>query len=127
MARPRIFDDHALTPAERMRHYRARKKQVRPKTANRNEVLASMTKAQQAKYIGKSVRSWYYVSVFIRDSEIEWDDDVVDGKHGKIGIAFLAEVCKYGTRESQQLIHDRIKTAGAKAGRALWSQFLKEG
>jgi hypothetical protein len=35
------------------------------------------------------------------------------------GMAVLAEVCKHGDTEVRKLVHDRIKEAGAAAGREL--------
>jgi hypothetical protein len=113
-----------MTAAERMRDYRARKRNPRPPPKDINECLARSTRKEQARYVGKSVRSWYYVKEFCRYSEIEWEGDVLNGKYGRIGIAFLAWVCRYGDATVQQMVHDRIKEAGAAAGRALWRDLL---
>jgi hypothetical protein len=39
--------------------------------------------------------------------------------YGRIGIASLAEVCRFGDAGAQQSVHDEIKANGAAAGRAL--------
>src|SRR5262252_178653 len=95
MGRPPIHD-RAMTAAERMRRYRARKREVVRKPRNINEALARMTKAQQAQYVGKSVRSWYYIGQYLRCRAFEWDGDILDGKHGRIAMAFIAHVCAHG-------------------------------
>ena len=68
----------------------------------------------------------YYLGVYGRERLIDWDDDVVNGKYGKIGMEFLAEVCRYGSAEVQQYVHDRIKASGAAAGRALWQEMIQQ-
>jgi hypothetical protein len=119
MTRPTIFD-RPMTPAERMRRHRARG--PRPTPRNVTEALAHMTRAQQAAHVGSSLRQWYYVREFARFREIKWTGDVLNGRHGKVGMAFLAWVCKYGDRDVQQMIHDCIRRKGAAAGRALWRE-----
>jgi hypothetical protein len=124
MARPTI-NDSSMTPAERMRRHRERKRIRGPEPNTINDVLRLMTRQQQAKYIRRSVRYWHYVVAFRRCTLIDWDGEVLNGKHGRIGIAFVAEVCRYGNADAQQAVHDRIKEAGAAAGRALWREMVQ--
>jgi hypothetical protein len=114
-----------MTPAERMRHYRQRKKKARPKPSSRNEVLAAMTIKQRAALVGVSVRYWHYMKTFGENTLIKWDGDVMNGKYGKVGMAFLAEVCTNAPQDVQQAINDCIKARGAAAGRALWRDMVR--
>jgi hypothetical protein len=114
--RPTIFD-RPLSPAERMRRHRARKAHPLPAPRDVYEALARKPRKQQADYLGISLRQWYYLKEFRRYREIKWSGDVLNGKHGKIGIAFLAWVCKFGDRDAQQTIHDCIRREGAAATR----------
>jgi hypothetical protein len=123
MARPTL-GDRPMTSAERMRRYRARKRCPDPVPTDTNDCLQRCTRKQQAAHLNMSARQWAYVNEFSRYREIEWDRDVLDGKHGKIGVGFLAWVCKYGAAPVQRLIHDTIKQKGATAGRALWLELL---
>src|ERR1035437_943968 len=124
MTRPTIFD-RPMTAAERRRRHRPRGELPAPR--NVKEAVARMTRVQQAAYVGSSLRHWYYVREFNRYREIKWSGDVLNGKHGKVGMAFLAWVCKYGDRDVQQMIHDCIKRKGAAAGRALWRKVMRRG
>jgi len=138
MARPTIYD-HPMTPAERMRRHRALKANplAPPDTSGivlpeiksvryLEEMIARMTRKQQAAHVGCSLRQWYYIREFSRYREIKWSGDVLNGRYGRVGAAFLAWVCKCGDRNVQRLIHDRIKKKGARAGRALWLDLLRD-
>jgi hypothetical protein len=119
MARPTLFD-RPMTAAERMRLYRARKRGVVVAQSQRTTVR------QLAEQDGISERLIYYVRAFARYTLIEWDEDMVRflGSHGKIGIPFLAEVCRYGDAAAQTAVRDCIKQSGAAAGKALWRQLM---
>ena len=126
MARPTIYDT-PMTPAERMRRYRDRKRNPPPRAETHAEALrqALTTKRKLADYVNRSERWVYYLGVYGRERLIDWDGDVVNGRYGKIGMEFLAEVCRYGDAEAQQKVHDRIKASGAAAGRALWQEMIQ--
>ena len=124
MARPSIYD-HPMTPAERMRRHRALKAKPLAPSRDTTEMIAHMTRKQQAEWVGCSLRQWYYIREFSLYREIKWSADVLNGKRGKVGMAFLAWVCKYGDRNVQRMIHDCIKRKGAAAGRALWLDLLQ--
>jgi hypothetical protein len=115
MSRPPTFDK-AMTAAERMRRYRARKRE--PRTAG----IAGAIRTQKdfARFIGKSPRYVAYLYAWQRYSLIEWEGDVIDGKYGRVGFAFLADVCRFGDVDAQRTIHDAISTHGAAYGRSLW-------
>ena len=117
MGRPAIYHV-AMTPAERMRRSRARKREPEPKREGLAAVIR--TRADFAHYGNISDRQAAYLHAFRRDQLIEWDGAVLDGKHGKVGLAFLAEVCRLGDATVQQAIHDDIKKHGAAHGRTLW-------
>ena len=59
---------------------------------------------------------------FTADASAELEDAArwYEQRHAGLGMAFLAEVCRYGDVETQQAVHDEIKRAGAPAGRVLW-------
>jgi hypothetical protein len=120
MGRHRMFDK-PQTAAERMRRYRRRQKASQPKPATATEALARMTKKEQAMFCDCSVRYLQHLRTVFENTMIKWDADVMNGKHGKVGANFLAEVCVNAPFEDiQQRINDTIKTEGAAAGRALW-------
>jgi hypothetical protein len=117
MARPPIYDE-SMTDAERMRRYRARKREG-------NQSQPKMTVRQSARVHRVSERTCYYARAFIRNSLIEWGDVLAARKYGRIGVAFLAEVCQYGSAEEQREVHDCIKQNGAAAGRKLWQEIIE--
>jgi hypothetical protein len=125
MSRPRMFAE-PLTAAERMRRYRCRAKASRPQPTTQTEALRGMTKKQQAAFFGCSVRHMHHHRTISENTLIKWDADVMDGKHGKVGMSFIAEVCVNATQDIQQRINDTIKSRSAAAGRALWSELLRE-
>jgi hypothetical protein len=126
MGRPRMFDK-PQTAAERMKRYRRRQKASQPQPTNQVEAVLSMTKKQQAAFFECSVRSLHYVRTIFENTLIKWDDDVINGKHGKVGMNFIAEVCVNAPFEDiQQRINDTIKAEGAAAGRALWYALRRE-
>jgi hypothetical protein len=116
MARPTLYH-RPLTAAARMRRYRARKAAG---------VTKPMTVRELCQRYGISERYHYYVKAIMRNSLITWDDglDAFLGNHGKIGLEFLAEVCRYGDAAAQTAVRDRIKQSGAAAGKALWRQLM---
>jgi hypothetical protein len=115
-----------MTAAERMRRYRALKRSGgRPKPRNKDEALALMPMRRFARYLHRSERHCYHIAAFKRDSLIHWDDDILNGEYGRVGFAFLAEVCRYGDAATQRAVRNRIKRSGAAAGRALWHQLWK--
>lgn len=103
-----------MTPAARMRRHRG----GIPKPAMSRKALAT--------FANKLIRYLDYLGAFQRERLIEWDDDVINGKHGKIGMAFLAEVCRLGDASAQQQVHAAIRERGAAYGRELW-RALKAG
>jgi hypothetical protein len=123
MARHTIYDQ-PMSPAERMRRYRARKKlwPIQPKT--RDEALLPVKKF--ARFLRVSERQYFYHCVFRDHSLIKWGDELLNGKYGKVGIHFLAEVCKHGDASAQRAIRNRIRKAGAAAGRELWLVLCRE-
>jgi hypothetical protein len=124
MARPTIFDP-PMTAAERMQRYRERKRHPLPEPDTITEALRRTTPKNRARYVGRSVRSLHYIGVFLRCQEIKWDDAILDGKYGRCGIAFLAEVCKYSNAAGQQAVRDCIREhRSAAAGRALWRRLV---
>jgi len=107
-----------------MRRHRERKRHPLPEPDDEVEAVRPLPLRLRAKYLGRSERSLYYMRAFLRNAEIKWDDDVVAGKHGRVAMRFLSEVCQLGGAEVQQAIHDMIKVKGAAAGRALWATIL---
>ena len=63
---------------------------------------------------------------FQKYSEIKWPDAILNGKYGKVGISFLAEVCQYGDAGAQRAVRETLKKSGAAAGRALWYKLILE-
>ena len=133
MVRPTIFD-RPMTAAERARRHRASKQ-----TGER----PPPTVAQLAQEHGISERVFYYGKSFLRHSLIDWDLvpdrykvsvgkvdwdrlraflDYLDGRYGKIGVVFFAEVCRHGDAKAQRMVRDRIKRDGIAAGRELWRE-----
>ena len=119
MGRPPIFD-RPMTPTERTRRYRTRK---RAGATDRPQ----MTVKQLAAYVGRSERWLAYQAAYQRDRAFPWDAAVIDGKHGRVGMTFIAEVCRLGTEAAQRQVHDAIKAEGAAAGRALWWRMKAAG
>jgi len=116
MGRPPLFDK-PMTGAERVRRSREmRRAGVKP------EGLAALPKKEQAKLVGISERHWYTVGAYQRYRAFEWDGDILDGKYGRCGMSFIADVCKHGSPKAQRLIHDEILKNGAAAGRKLWQR-----
>lgn len=113
MARPTLFD-RPLTPAERMRIYRARK-------AGKSWLPpVPVTQAEIARACRQSLRARYYETAIERHRLIDWPDAIFDGQYGKVGLAFLADVCRHGDAEHQQLICDVIQQEGPGAAREIW-------
>jgi MarR-like DNA-binding transcriptional regulator SgrR of sgrS sRNA len=113
-----------MTSAERMRLYRARKRAPPPLTEAESKLAVPMRRF--ASLLHCSERHCYHLAAFQRHSAIKWSDDILNGKHGRVGAEFLAEVCEHGDAAAQKAIRDKIEEAGAAAGRALWQQFLRE-
>jgi hypothetical protein len=122
MARPTLYE-HAMTDAERMRRYRARKKS--------GEAPRRQTVRERAELFGISVRYFHYANLFYRYSVMAQDKEFLDGlakgTYGKISMVFLAEVTWYGTFKEQRAVCERIKQGGAAAGRAEWKQIISDG
>ena len=105
-----------MTPAERMRRHRARKREGAP---------APTTRKQIARAVGKSERWVSLLGVYARRRAFEWDADILDGKHGRCGMSFIADVCRYAAPDFQRVIHDDIKANGAASGRRHWRAVKK--
>lgn len=101
-----------MTAAERMRRYRAKRRNP--------EVPAKPSRKGVARNLGLSERHLYTIIQYERYKAFDWDGDILDGKHGRCGISFIADVCRHTDAEGQRIIHDRIKRKGAAAGRRLW-------
>ena len=123
MARPTIFD-RPMTDAERMRRYRARKKepqQPRPPTVR-----------EWAHERRVSERSVYYAKIASTGFDKNFWHNYVGGKYNDhighcIGIQFLAEVVQYGTVRAQHLVREAIEREGDAAARALWRRIIRRG
>jgi hypothetical protein len=115
-----------MTAAERMRRYRAKRRE--PKAAPPDTLdgyLAGKTRKEQARYVGRSERYWYYLGAYQRHQAFEWDGDILNGKYGRCGMSFIAEVCKLADAEGQRIIHDYIKERGAPYARQIWRLFKR--
>jgi hypothetical protein len=99
-----------MTGAERVRRHRAR----------RRAGIKPGTHKEAARLMGISGRTYRYISAFERYAAFQWNRDIIEGKHGRVGFAFLAMVCAYGSAAQQRLVHDTIIRNGAAAGRAVW-------
>jgi hypothetical protein len=117
MSRPPLFD-RPMTAAERMRLYRSRKRDPQP--PDRLVTAHGKTQKEFARKLGMSLRNFHYMQVFNRNRLIEWDALVIRGTYGKVGFAFLAEVCRLGDAGTQQLINDMIKERGAAYAKQIW-------
>ena len=116
MRRPPIFD-RPMTAAERMRDYRARKRapeQPDPVVAN-----YGTTNKARARRLGISLRKYQYMTAYLRDRLIEWDPNICS-KYGKVGFAFLADVCGHCDADTQQLVNGMIKEHGAAYAKQVW-------
>ena len=110
MARPSIHDE-PMTAAERMRRHRANKRRGIVLTPREKLYLAPI-RVFAPRVLRISPRQYYYDQAVKRHALIKWDD-ILAGKHGKVGIEFLAEVCKHGDASAQRAVHNKIKKAGA--------------
>ncbi len=108
-----------MTAAERMRRHRAKKREASSEQAMPGHATA-LTHKQQARVMGCSERHWYTIQAYVRHQAFEWDGDILDGKYGRCGMSFIAEVCRLGGPEAQRFIHDLIKEKGAAQGRKWW-------
>jgi hypothetical protein len=130
MARPLIYSQ-PMTSAERMRRHRAGKKRVASLLASGewSAADARLVNMPVREYVRAVLRSserhYYHLMAFQRYKLIKWDD-ILNGKYGRVGFEFLAEVCEYGDASAQRAVRNRIKKAGAAAGRALWQQLIRE-
>jgi len=78
MSRPRLGAEPMMA-AERMRRHRERKRHSLPEPEDELEAVRRLPLRLRAKYIGRSERALYYMRAFMRNAEIKWDDDVVNG------------------------------------------------
>ena len=113
-----------MTAAERMRRHRANKRRGIVLTPREKLYLAPI-RVFAPRVLRISPRQYYYDQAVKRHALIKWDD-ILAGKHGKVGIEFLAEVCKHGDASAQRAVHNKIKKAGAAAGRALWQKLIHD-
>ena len=118
MPRPTIFD-RPMTAAERMRRWRAARQ-------NGATPPDRITSKQRAGVMRRSVRQFYLIQEFDRFATFTWHPDILNNKHGRCGMRFLALVCRFGTPAEQRRIHDIIRRKGAAAGRALWRDILSK-
>jgi hypothetical protein len=113
-----------MTNAERMRRYRARKKepqQPRPPTVRERAQLRRI-----------SERTVYYANIASTGFDKNFWDNYVAGKYNDhigncIGVQFLAEVAQFGTVRAQQLVREAIEREGSAAARALWRKLIRRG
>jgi hypothetical protein len=125
-----------MTAAERMRRYRARKREPIPEFTPEQKIYLQfradgrprlMSNAEFARRILRcSLRHCYHLRAWQEWTDIEWGDDLLNGKYGRVGAAFLAEVCTYGDARTQRAVRNRIRKAGAAAGRKLWLDLCRE-
>jgi hypothetical protein len=116
MGRPPIYDS-PMSEAERMRRYRARKRA--PERPDPLLALYGRNNKVIARKLGISLRKYQYMSAFVRHRLIEWDPQICS-KYGKVGFAFLAEVCRFSDAGTQQLVNDMIKEHGAAYAKQVW-------
>jgi|SRR6516162_6052351 hypothetical protein len=117
--RPTIFD-RPMTSAERVRRHRAIKRE------NGGVIPKRVTRKERAKIAGTSLRTFYAIQRLDRDAAIRWPPDILNGRYGRVGLQFLADVSGYGSIAEQRKVRDTIRRKGAAAGRALWRQIRKE-
>jgi hypothetical protein len=77
--------------------------------------------------MGWSERTFYNIQRFDRFAAFQWNDDILNGRYGRIGFRFLAIVRAYGTAAQQRMIHDTIIRESAAAGRAAWRRLRETG
>jgi hypothetical protein len=119
MARLTIYW-RAMTDAERMRRYRAHKRDPQPRPPTMRE------QAQRAKV---SERTLYYsqVAQTLGWGTKFWRNYVTDKYGDPVGIQFLAELAQYGTPRAQDLVRVAIERQGGNAARTLWRKLIRRG
>src|SRR5262249_37977729 len=127
MARPTIYH-RPMTNAERMRRYRARKKEPQQPR------LPTVRELAQGKLVpGNEVseRTMYYCKVARTGFDKDFWYNYRTGKYRAglqgIGIQFLAEVVQFGTIRAQQLVREAIERKDAATARALWRKLIRRG
>jgi hypothetical protein len=122
MARPTVYDE-PMTPAERQRRHR---NVDDSKISPAEKAFYMVPMRVFAKHLHCSERHLYHHKAFQRDRLIEWPTDILNNKYGRIGMSFLAEVCRYSNAAAQTLVRDCIVKNGAPAGRALWGSLVRK-
>ena len=100
-----------MTPAERMRRHRERK---------RNGETPGLTIKQLAASVHISERLLYYARQHDRFKAFEWDPNIFAKAYGRIGMSFIADVSKHASPGAERAIHDLIVEEGAKVARQVW-------
>jgi hypothetical protein len=59
-----------------------------------------------------SERHYYHLNVFRNHELIKWDTDILNGKYGRVGTEFLAEVCQYGDASGGTVGAGRARKCG---------------
>lgn len=108
-----------MTAAERMRRYRARKREPQQRTK---------TVRESARQIHVSERTMYYPRIAL----LGWDQDFLAnygaGKYrGRIGVQWLAEVAQYGSTQALRALRATIEREGSEAAHALWRRLIRRG
>lgn len=126
MGRPPI-GEKAMTATERVRLHRERKRT--PQTVPDDPLARAFhgkSNKLLARYLGCSERHYYTIQQYNRFKAFDWDSDILEGKYGRCGMSFIADVCKHSNAEAQRLIHDDIKEEGAAYARQLWKTIKRE-
>lgn len=112
--------DEPMTPTERMRRYR---KRMRTGEVGKK---AGLTVKQAAKSQHVSERMVYYASTIRRHSLIDWAE-LWSRQYGKVGMAFVADICRHADAELQAEMLDLIKREGPRTAKAVWTAIKAEG